>query len=256
MMVYRPRADPPRAVVSLACEPHLGVTSGGSTPDFGVNGNRSRRELTRQPSGKYKKCQILRRMPEAMKLNRQITTRQAASHCQVAISTLKRWIEKGTLAAVRTPGGHHRIEIEEFQRFLREQGMPPYSRQPLEEARILIVDDNNAFVDLVIEVLANDPRAFKLETATDGFEALVKVGLFRPALLLLDVSMPGMNGIEVCRRLKTQPETRTMRILGITGHPEKVSALMEAGADGCLAKPLSLTNLQQEVGRLLYARKI
>lgn len=193
-------------------------------------------------------------MPKRMNLTLQITTRQAASHCQIAIQTLKRWIEMGTLQAVRTPGGHHRIEVEEFQRFLREQRMPPYPRPPLEEERILIVDDNRAVVDLLISVFANDPRAFKLETATDGFEALLKIGFFKPALLILDVSMPGMDGIEVCRRLKTQPETRALRILGITGHPEKVSALMKAGADGCLAKPFSLAELQSEVDRLLSAR--
>lgn len=189
------------------------------------------------------------------KLRRQVTTQQAAAHCQVAVSTLKRWIKMGTLRAVRTPGGHHRVEIEEFERFLREQGMPPYSRPPLEEARILIVDDDRGVVDLLIEVLANDPRALKLEAATDGFEALVKAGFFRPALLILDISMPGMDGIEVCRRLKAQPETRAIRILGITGHQERVSALMEAGADGCLAKPLSLATFQNEVERLLSEQR-
>jgi excisionase family DNA binding protein len=185
----------------------------------------------------------------------QVTTRQAAFHCQVAIQTLKRWIEMGTLQAVRTPGGHHRIEVEEFQRFLREQRMPAYPRRPLEEPRVLIVDDDRAIVDLLIDVLAKDPRAFKLEAATDGFEALVKIGFFKPALLILDISMPGMNGIDVCRRLKTQPETRAIRILGITGHADKVSVLMEAGADGCLEKPLTLAKLQSEVDRLLPTRQ-
>jgi excisionase family DNA binding protein len=203
-----------------------------------------------------KSTEMRRNLPRSMKLTRQVTMRQAASHCQVVVSTLRRWIETGALRAIRTPGGHHRIEIEEFQRFLREQGIPPYSRQPLEEAHILIVDDDRDVIDLVIDVLTDDPRAFKLEAATDGFEALVKVGFFRPSLLILDVSMPGMDGVEVCRRLKTQPETRAIRVLGITGHPEKVSALMKAGADGCLAKPLSVTNLRQEVSRLLSARTL
>lgn len=192
--------------------------------------------------------------PKLMKRNRQITTREASAHCEVAISTLKRWIATGALRVVKTPGGHHRIEIEEFQRFLREQGMPPFSRQPTEEARILIVDDDRGILDLLIDALANDRRAFKVETATDGFEALVKVGFFRPAFLILDVSMPGMDGIEVCRRLKTQAETRTIQILGITGHPEQVTAMMEAGADGCLAKPFFPTDVWQAVGRLLHAR--
>lgn len=188
-----------------------------------------------------------------MKPSRQITVRQAAGHCEVAISTLKRWIEAGTLRAIRTPGGHYRIEFAEFQRFLHQQGMAPFSRQPPEQVRILIVDDDRHIVELLADLLAKDPRAFKLETATDGFDALVKVGSFRPVLLILDVSMPGMDGLEVCRRLKIHAETRTIQILGITGHPEKGLALMEAGADGCLAKPLRLPVVKDELDRLLSA---
>ena len=95
---------------------------------------------------------------------------------------------------------------EEFQRFLREHGMPPYAA-PVSEARILIVDDEPEMVELLMEFLAKDPRGFKLETATDGYEALIKIGAFRPSLVLLDILMPRVDGIEVCRRLKADPET-------------------------------------------------
>lgn len=183
-----------------------------------------------------------------------ITTGQAARHCQVSLPALKRWIRDGRLTAFKTPGGHARIEVKEFQRFLKQYAMPAYPG-PQSETRILIVDDEPAIVDLFVDVLTRDPRRFKLETATDGYEALIKVGDFKPSLLILDVVMPKLDGIEVCRRLKADPETRGMKILGITGYPDMIPDLLDAGADACLSKPPALAQLRQELKRLLASLK-
>lgn len=183
-----------------------------------------------------------------------ITTGQAARHCQVSLPALKHWILDGRLTAFKTPGGHSRIEVKEFQRFLKQYAMPAYPT-PSSEARILIVDDEPAIVDLLVDVLARDPHGFKLETATDGYEALIKVGAFKPSLLILDVVMPRLDGIEVCRRLKATPETRGMKILGITGYPDMIPDLLDAGADACLSKPLELAQLRRELKRLLASLK-
>jgi CheY-like chemotaxis protein len=163
---------------------------------------------------------------------------------------LKRWIREGRLAAFRTPGGHYRIESREFQRFLKRYGIPSYLRSA-PEVRILIVDDEPAIVDVLVDLLASDARGFKLETATDGYEALIKVGAFKPSVLILDVVMPRLDGVEVCRRLKASPETRTIKILGMTGYPGMIPALLEAGADAGLTKPLDLRQVQQTLERLL-----
>lgn len=182
-----------------------------------------------------------------------ITTQQAADHCQVSIPTLKRWIQAGSLTAFRTPGGHHRIVLDEFQRFLRAEGMPPYA-PPYEGSRairILIADDNPGTVAVLTETLAADPRGFSLASATDGYEALVKVGAFRPTVLILDVLMPALDGIEVCRKLRMGVETSDIRILGITGQPDLIPALLMAGADACLAKPWRLEEFRSELDRLL-----
>jgi len=192
--------------------------------------------------------------PEAPSPSFYITTGQAASHCQVSIPAIKRWIRDGRLSAFKTPGGHARIELNEFQRFLKQYGMPGYP-VPASEVRILIVDDEPALVDLLVDVLSRDRRGFKLETATDGYEALIKVGGFKPSLLLLDVVMPRLDGIEVCRRLKGNPETRAIQILGLTGYPDMVPELLQAGADACLTKPLDFVQLKRELKRLLGSLK-
>lgn len=183
-----------------------------------------------------------------------LTTGEAARHCQVSLPAFKRWIRDGRLAAFKTPGGHARIRVNEFQRFLKQYAMPAYPDPGL-EVRILIADDEPAIVDLLVDVLTRDRRGFKLETATDGYEALIKVGAFHPALLILDVVMPQLDGIEVCRRLKANPETQTMKIIGITGYPDMIPELLDAGADACLTKPLELALLRRELKRLLASLK-
>ena len=179
-----------------------------------------------------------------------LTTGQAARHCQVSIPALKGWIRSGRLTAFKTPGGHSRIELGEFQRFLQKHGMPVYPvASPT--SRILIVDDEPLIIDLFVELLSRDPRGFNLETATNGYDALIKVGSFKPSVLILDVVMPELDGVEVCRRLKEDPETRRIKILGVTGYPESVPELIAAGADACLTKPLNLRKMEPELERLL-----
>jgi excisionase family DNA binding protein len=182
-----------------------------------------------------------------------LTTRQAASHCRVSIPTLRRWIRAGDLGAHLTPGGHRRIDLAEFQRFLRAQGRPAYPVASGASTRVLLVDDEPLVVQLLHDLLAD---GFVIETATDGYEALVKVGTFRPALIILDVVLAGLDGIEACRCLRRLPETREVRILGMTGHPSMVPVLLGAGADACVTKPLDLDQVCHEIKRLLSVNAV
>lgn len=180
-----------------------------------------------------------------------LTTRQAAAHCRVSIPTLRRWIRAGELGAHLTPGGHRRIDMHEFQRFLRAQGRPAYPVASEPRTRVLLVDDEPLVVQMLHDLLVDGP--FAIETATDGYEALVKVGTFRPALIILDVVLAGLDGIEACRCLRRLAETREVRILGVTGHPSMVPVLLGAGADACVTKPLDLDVVCREINRLISA---
>jgi excisionase family DNA binding protein len=181
----------------------------------------------------------------------QLTTRQAAAHCRVSIPTLRRWIRAGALGAYLTPGGHRRIDLAEFQRFLRAQARPDYPVGPAPRTRLLIVDDEPLVVGMLVDLLSDEP--FTIEIATDGYEALVKVGTFRPSVIILDVVMPGLDGVEACRCLRRIPETSDIRILGVTGHPAMIPVLLGAGADACVTKPLDPDTICQELRRLASA---
>jgi excisionase family DNA binding protein len=179
-----------------------------------------------------------------------ITTGRAADHCRVTIPTVKAWIRAGQLRAFLTPGDHRRIDVDEFERFLREHGMPPYRARP---PRVLIVDDDPAIVEFLASVLAKTARPPVVDTATDGYQGLVKLGAFMPALLVLDVSMPRIDGVEVCRRLRASAETRNLKILGITGHQDRVADFVAAGVDDFLIKPFLPDQFTAAVDRLLAA---
>lgn len=180
-----------------------------------------------------------------------LTTGEIAQACQVTIPTVKRWIREGHLKAFQTAGGHYRITEEEFKRFQAAHRIPG----AIEELpRVLIIDDDSKLLDVLVEALSFD-TGYKVEAAQDGYEGLIKVGTFHPHLLILDIRMPGLDGFQVCRKVKADPTTHSTKILAVTAYPEGNvrERILEAGADGFLQKPVQLTELKAEVVRLLEA---
>ena len=119
-------------------------------------------------------------------------------------------------------------------------------------ARILVVDDVPQNVRLLQAVL--EPRGYEVVTASTGEEALARVA--SADLVLLDIVMPGIDGYEVCRRLRADPATRFLPVVMITasGEQEKRNAI-EAGADDFVAKPFDHAELLARVRSLLRIKR-
>jgi DNA-binding NarL/FixJ family response regulator len=102
--------------------------------------------------------------------------------------------------------------------------------------RILLVDDNRDFLGSAVNFLAVDPRLKIVGTVTSGREALELTPGLQPDLVLMDLAMPEMNGLEATRRLKAR--STALRVVIVTGndHQEYRNAANAAGADGFLAK--------------------
>jgi len=127
----------------------------------------------------------------------------------------------------------------------------PAGRRP----RVLVVDDLDANRRLLESLL--EPLGVTVRQAADGREALEEVETHPPDLILLDVMMPEVNGLEVCSQLKADPRTRLIPIVVITalhGEQEKVRAI-DAGADDFLNKPFSKTELLARVRALLRLKR-
>ena len=122
---------------------------------------------------------------------------------------------------------------------------------PTEGERILVVDDEPDIVALVVYHLAK--AKFKVSSATSGSDALALAKRERPALIVLDLMLPGMSGFDVLQQLRADPDTAAIAVLMLTARkdePDRIRGL-ELGADDYLTKPFSPQELVLRVGAIL-----
>jgi signal transduction histidine kinase/ActR/RegA family two-component response regulator len=123
-----------------------------------------------------------------------------------------------------------------------------------EAAKILIVDDDRTIREMLIEALTLDQqKSYLIEEATNGIEASIKLGTYRPDLLILDLFMPEMDGLEVCRIIKNEPELSNMKVIISTGYPDhaKLNEMAKLGFTNVIHKPFNLSEFVKKVERIL-----
>jgi len=121
------------------------------------------------------------------------------------------------------------------------------------KTKILIADDEEGMRRLVSATL--QPGGYEIFVAKDGEEALRIIREKSPDMSILDISMPKVDGMEVCRLSKADPNISNMRIILLTGHPQDSyrTQALGVGADAYLVKPFSPTALLREVYRMLQS---
>lgn len=178
-----------------------------------------------------------------------LTTGQAAELCTVSRRTMLRWVNAGLLASHNTAGGRRRILRADLIALARKLRMPLQREPQAGDPRIVVIDD----VPQVAEAVAHLARRCRPEadvrTATDGFTGGSLVASFRPHLVLLDAIMPGLNGIDVCHSIRSDPTTAGISIVIVSGFLGTESGLKEellaAGASYLLSKPLEEQDLRR-----------
>lgn len=188
-------------------------------------------------------------MRHSTKSRHYLTPNEVAELLLVSPVTVRQWAQKGQLRAEVTPGGHRRFIRSEVERFARQRGVD-LGAPPGGALRVLIVDDDEQLAGYLTELLATVSDGVVTETAFDGFQAGQKVHTFIPHVVLLDLMMPGLDGVAVCRLLKNDPATRSIRVIAMTGYhsKENVERVLAAGAEVCLAKPLDTAALKEAIG--------
>jgi excisionase family DNA binding protein len=181
------------------------------------------------------------------------TTFEISQLCEVNPTTVQNWVKEKKLKAYTTPGGHRRIRREDLVEFMREFGLPIPRELQVARRLVLIVDDENEMLDMLTSVMLSGGDKLEVATARGGVEALLLIGARQPDLLVLDVMMPGMNGFEVCRKLKASATTAHIKIVAITGDhsPSLRQRILQAGADLFFTKPLDVVQFRDQSLKLI-----
>jgi excisionase family DNA binding protein len=183
-----------------------------------------------------------------------MTVFTASKYCNVSSKTIINWVEAGHIKAYKTVGGHRRIKKSDLESFMRDQGIPiPEQEEERVRKKILVVDDDLIIVESIVQALEEDEFDYEVISASDGFEAGLQVNHFNPDLLILDIMMPDIKGYEVCKKIKSNKETKHTKIIVLSAYldEEKFKQMKDNGADVCFSKPLPLSKLKDEVATLL-----
>ena len=178
------------------------------------------------------------------------TIPEAAIICSVGRTTMWRWVKSGELKVSTTLGGKYRISKADLEKFIIKNNVYPLTHRHSPKRKILIVDDDRNIQRALTSLLVNEK--YETETASDGFEAGIKVMQYKPDLIILDLFMPGMDGFEVCERMKNDPNTSHIKILAVTGYDTKENKdrILQMGANGYLEKPTEKNKLLNMINDL------
>lgn len=175
------------------------------------------------------------------------TASDVARFCQVDLKTIHNWADKGEIRHFRTPGRHLRFRRLDVLDFLRKYGYPIPEVLRLGKPKVVIIDEDPASLAALRKALA---KKFDLTTFQDPLDALVAVGALQPDALVLDVKMPGLDGVRALERLRSIDATSHIRCIVFSEHEDVKKSATDAGAYDFIKKG-ELADLRDSLERLM-----
>jgi excisionase family DNA binding protein len=161
------------------------------------------------------------------------TASQVARFCHVDLKTIHNWVEKGEIRHFRTPGRHLRFRRLDIVDFLHKYGYPVPEALRGAKPKVAMLDADPAVLTSVRRALG---RRFEITAFSDPFEALVGMGISRPDALVLDLTLPGLDALQLLQRLKAIEATAPIRLIVYSAREQERRAALEAGANDFVPK--------------------
>lgn len=201
-------------------------------------------------------------MPKKVTRTRIFSALEVANICGVVNQTAINWIKNKHLKAFTTPGGQYRVYADDLLAFLEERKMripPEYEailRESARENSLLIIDDDRDFNNALMNHLKTRFSDFTFYQAFDGFEAGATIQKVRPTVVVLDLNLPGVDGVTICRNIKNDEQLGKPIVIAISGYdsPKDREAVLEAGAEGYFAKPIDMDDLAASIENCLIKK--
>jgi excisionase family DNA binding protein len=175
------------------------------------------------------------------------STIEASKLLGVSVRTVQLWVENGSLDAWKTPGGHRRIVAKSVDDYIHANQTS--SAEIGIKRRVLVVEDNPTVSKFYEAAIRSWGKSIEVVCKKDGFEGLVEIGRRVPDLLISDIYMPGMDGLQMIRSLYTSELLPTDKIIVISGLSKDNIAERGGVPSGIdfFIKPVDVMQLKQAV---------
>ena len=182
-----------------------------------------------------------------------LTTGEVARICNVAPRTVSKWFDTGALAGYKIPGSKdRRIPLNQLIRFMKHHGMP-LDGLMTGATRVLIVDDEQDVVEVLEKILEGEAK-YEVEVARSGFGAGLTAEKFRPHVILVDMHLKDLDGRELARHVKRNPELQLTKVVALSDElSDEQGKSLGDDFDGFLRKPF---HVRQVVAAIEAATRV
>ena len=191
----------------------------------------------------------------------QFSSFQIGRMLNVSRQAVNQWIDKGYIRSYRTPGGHRRVKREDLIGFLKTRNIPlPADLGGAEPTpgevifpSIMMLNEDPRYPGELYEALMGRLPAARVIRFNDGYDALVAIGASPPDLLVLDKTIPNIDGAEICRRLKENPLTQAVPIVLLATDDEECRGLKDLCAEEILSRQTPPAEVAARIEQLARA---
>jgi excisionase family DNA binding protein len=173
------------------------------------------------------------------------TTSEMAKFLHVAVGSVINWVDDGQINAIITPGGHRKIPYKELVRFLKSHNYD-IPQELLSKKLVYLVDDEETIHTFFQHIFKNID-GFDLKCFFSGTDALISIGKTQPGVIIVDIMMPDIDGLQVIKNIRSNPSLNDIHIIAISASPDKKEASLNSGANVFLKKPFDIQEFKNAI---------